>query len=84
MDIFIEEIIFFDLTHYFIDVEAENEKEAQMAALDDHKLENLNFRERVWVSRLFPLFLKLHLQLYTIYLIPSYLPNLNVCFLVYS
>ena len=56
MDIFIEEIIFFDLTHYFIDVEAENEKEAQIAALDEHKLENLNFRQRVWVSRVLVFF----------------------------
>ena len=50
LDIFIEEIIFFDLTHYFIDIEAEKEKEQKSSALEDQKFENLNFRERVWVS----------------------------------
>ena len=50
MDIFIEEIIFFGLTHYFVDVEAENEKEkAAMALLDEEKMENLSFRQKVWV-----------------------------------
>ena len=50
MDIFIEEIIFFDLTHYFIDIEAENEKEQSALALIDEKIENLNFKDKVWVS----------------------------------
>ena len=50
LDIFIEEIIFFGLTHYFVDVEAENEKEkAAMALLDEEKMENLSFRQKVWV-----------------------------------
>ena len=38
------------MTHYFIDIEAEKEKEQKSSALEDQKIENLNFRERVWVS----------------------------------
>ena len=37
-----------------MDVEAENEKEkAAMALLDEEKMENLSFRQKVWVRFLY-------------------------------
>lgn len=51
LDIFIEEIIFFDLIHYFVTVEDDAKKDGDGTSIEGEDPSQISMREKIWVRQ---------------------------------